>query len=152
MEEGNGIYVIDWTYWDCVHVHRAVSRCIAGVWIIFMLGILYRVLEGNLTVRVHGYEVFECRFTWAPLLLALNLELTVSAIRMTRLQSNPSLNGIRNHTSLRCNLIRAWNSRSKEIFNLQSHILYILYTIHQRFCTHSPPSITRLPTSPLHLA
>ena len=49
VEEGNGIYVIDWTYWDCVHVHRAVSRCIAGVWIIFMLGILYRVLEGNLT-------------------------------------------------------------------------------------------------------
>lgn len=29
----------------------------------FMFLILYRVLEGNLTVRVHGYEVFECRIT-----------------------------------------------------------------------------------------
>lgn len=63
VEEGDGIYVMDWIYWDWVHIHRAVSRCIAGVWIVFMFLVLYRVLEGNLTVRVHGYEVFEGRIT-----------------------------------------------------------------------------------------
>lgn len=44
-----------------------------------MFPILYRVQEKNLTIRVHGYEAFECRITSAPLLLTLKLELTVSA-------------------------------------------------------------------------